>query len=80
MNMSWFNVNPDTALVIGIVISVLAIPAIVSAISDARAPRVAALAILIGGGLIIFALANEPGGYAINDVPKAFARVIAQFL
>ena len=72
--------NPDTSLVIGIVVAVFAIPAMVSAISDNRAPRAAAIAVLLGGGFIVFALMNKPGGYSIEDVPQAFTRVVGSFL
>lgn len=67
----------DLALVIGLIILVLSAPAIISAISDGRAPRTAALALVIGGGLVIYALTQKPGGYAIDEVPEAFIKVIA---
>lgn len=69
----------DLALVIGLIILVLSAPAIISAISDGRAPRTAALALVIGGGLVVYALTQKPGGYALNEVPQAFIKVIAQF-
>lgn len=69
----------DLALVIGLIILVLSAPAIISAISDGRAPRTAALALVIGGGLVVYALTQKPGGYALNEVPQAFIKVLAQF-
>ncbi|MFC6761082.1 hypothetical protein ACFQFQ_18870 [Sulfitobacter porphyrae] len=42
--------DPDLALVLGIVIGALSIPSILSALSDRRAPRASALTILIAGG------------------------------
>ncbi|MFA5580412.1 MAG: hypothetical protein WDA25_00500 [Paracoccaceae bacterium] len=70
----------DLFLVIGIVIAALTIPAIVSAWSDRRPPRVATLVLMIGGALIIAALVQKPGGYRVDDVPHAFVRVIGHFL
>ena len=52
----------DLALVLGIVISGFSIPAIVSAFSDSRAPRAASLMVLLGGGLVAWAVIEKPGG------------------
>ena len=71
--------DPDLMLVAGIVVVVFAIPAVISAISDGRAPRVAAIALLVGGGLVVVALGRHPGGYPLTEIPHAFARVIAKF-
>ncbi len=67
----------DIYLVVGIIILVLAIPAVVSAFSDGRVPRAAAVMVLIGGVLIALALNQQPGGYAVEDIPMVFTRVIA---
>ena len=70
----------DLFLVVGIVLLVFTVPAIVSAISDRRPPRLPALVLMIGGVLVAVALAQKPGGYAIDDIPAAFSRVINRFL
>lgn len=70
----------DLILVLGIVIGVLTIPAILSAILDGGAPRVATVAAVISGGMIIFSLYNSPGGYAFADLPDVFAGVVADFI
>lgn len=71
------SMDSDLALVIGIIVFVLSAPAIISAISDGRAPRTAMVALVVGGGLVLFALTQKPGGYRIDDIPRAFVRVIA---
>ncbi len=68
----------DTYLVIGIIVFALAIPSVVSALSERRAPRIASIMVLVGGGLIALAVTQQPGGYTLEDVPGAFARVIGQ--
>ncbi len=70
----------DIYLVIGIVVLVFAIPSVVSAFSESRPPRLAAIAVLIGGGLVALAVSQQPGGYALEDIPRAFARVIAALI
>jgi len=70
----------DLFLVIGVITLVLAAPALVSAFSESRTPRAAAILIMIGGGLIITAVTQQPGGYAIEDLPDVFTRVFAHYL
>lgn len=72
--------DTDLALIIGLVISLLAVPAILSAMSDGRAPRSAAIAVMVGGGLVVFAVASHPGGYAIADIPDVFFRVVGRYV
>lgn len=70
----------DLALVIGIILSALSIPSILSALSDRRAPRASALTILIGGGLILYAVQTKAGGYTFEQFPAAFTNVVARYL
>jgi len=72
--------DADLFFAIGIVVVVLAIPAIVSAFSDSRPPRAGAIMIMIGGGLIALAVWQKPGGYALGDLPDIFTRVIGRWL
>lgn len=72
--------NADLYLVIGIVVVAFAIPAIVGAITDGRAPRAAAIMVMIGGGLIALAVYMTPGGYQVAEIPSIFARVVSRFL
>lgn len=65
----------DLALVLGMVITGFSIPAIVSAFSDGRAPRAAALMIMIGGGLLAWSLTGKPGGYTLEQIPGVFVKV-----
>lgn len=72
--------DPDLALVLGIVIGALSIPSILSALSDKRAPRASALTVLIAGGLILYATQNKPQGYALKQVPDVFVDVVARYM
>ncbi len=72
--------DSDLALVIGIVIACLAIPSVLSALSDRRAPRASAVTILIAGGLIVFAITSKPGGYQLGQLPDVIMNVVARFL
>ncbi|MEM6939130.1 MAG: hypothetical protein AAF943_01645 [Pseudomonadota bacterium] len=66
--------EPDLALSIGVLVAAFSIPGILSALSDSRAPRASALTILIGGGLILYALRMQPGGYTLGEIPDAMMR------
>lgn len=72
--------EPDLALVLGILIAAFSVPSILSAFSDRRAPRASALTILIGGGLVLYAMQTNPGGYAMNEIPDVFVRVVGQYV
>lgn len=72
--------DPDLFLVLGIVIGALAVPSILSAVSDNRAPRASALTILIAFGLVFFAFSQKPGGYTMDDIPRAFVEVVSRFI
>lgn len=72
--------NSDLILVIGIVLAALSLPAMLSAISDRRSPRAAALVAVVSGCLIVWAVQSRPGGYTLNDIPRAFVQVVADLL
>ncbi|MDN5786378.1 hypothetical protein [Pseudorhodobacter sp.] len=72
--------DPDLFLVIGMIIGVLAIPSMLSAFSEGRAPRLGALLVLASGALIIVALQNKGGGYTIADLPHVFYAVIGRYI
>ncbi len=71
--------DPDTTLVVGMVLAVLSIPAIVSAFSDGRTPRVAAITLIAAGGMMVYAINAKEGGYRMKDVPNVIYRVIGDF-
>ena len=72
--------DPDLALVLGVVLGALSIPSILSALSDKRAPRASALTVLIAGGLILYAASQMPGGLALDQLPDKFVSVVARYL
>lgn len=70
----------DLLLVIGLVLGGFSIPSIVSALSDGRAPRVASIVVVLSGVMVVYAINNQPGGYAINDIPQVFVNVVARYI
>jgi hypothetical protein len=72
--------DPDLALVVGIVIGVLAIPSLVSALSERRAPRVPAVALLLSGVLLVYAFRNTGVPYTVDSLPNVVMKVIGDFL
>ncbi|WP_377513198.1 hypothetical protein [Octadecabacter sp. R77987] len=67
-------------LVIGLIVAAFSIPPILGALAEGRAPRAAAIMVLIGGGLIALAVSQKPSGYSINEIPDVFVRVVGQFI
>ncbi len=72
--------DPDLMFVIGLVITVFSVPSIIGALSDGRAPRVASLMVLIGGGLLVVAIGQNPDGYSLGEIPDVFMRVVGRYL
>jgi hypothetical protein len=70
----------DYFFVFGLIIAAFAIPAGISAFSDSRPPRSAAIAVMIGGGMLMVAFLGKEGGYDADQIPDTFARVFAQIL
>ncbi len=64
----------------GLVVAGFSIPAIMGALADGRAPRVASIAVLVGGGLVALAVNQQPGGYAVGDIPTVFVEVVGRYI
>jgi formate-dependent nitrite reductase membrane component NrfD len=73
--------DTDLVLVIGIIVLALSLPALLSAFSESRPPRTAAIMLMIGGVLVVVALSRHGiDSYSFADIPNVFARVIARYL
>lgn len=70
----------ELLLVIGCVVAFLSIPAMISAFGAGRPPRAAAIAAVVGGGLIVLAHVNHPGGFRMQDLPDIAARVVDRYV
>lgn len=70
--------DTDLVLTVGIVLLVLAVPSLLSAWAESRAPRTGAVMSIAALGLIILALYQKPGGYAFNQVPDVMVTVIGR--
>jgi len=69
--------DPDLFLVIGLAVGLLAVPALISAFSESRAPRAAAIMLMIAAGLVSVAVLEKPGGYEVGDLPAVVLGVVA---
>lgn len=70
----------DLIFVAGIVIGAFSIPAIVSAFSDRRAPRMAAIFVMISTGMITYALQMRGEPYVLENLDDVFVSVVARYL
>lgn len=67
----------DLLLVIGIIVTILAFPSLLNAFSTGRPPKTAALLLIVGGGLITWAVIQKPNAYTFEQLPDVFTRVVA---
>lgn len=72
--------DADLAMALGLVLGVFAVPALLSAFSEGRSPRVGAVVMLIAGGMILWAITEKPEGYSFADLPAVILNVMARYL
>lgn len=72
--------DADLMFVIGLVVGAFSIPSIIGAMADGGVPRVASIAVIVSGVLIVLAIQDTPGGYKISDIPDVFVEVIARYI
>lgn len=70
--------DADLYLTIGLVLLAFALPPILGALTEGRAPRAAAIVVLVGGSLVVMALNDRQ--YTLDDIPHAFVRVVGRFI
>jgi hypothetical protein len=73
-------VDPDLFFTIGLLVGALAIPAVISAFSESRPPRAAAIMVMIAAGLILVAVLEKPGGYAVSEIPTVVMGVVGNLV
>ena len=71
--------DTDFILVIGMLLTALSIPALLSAYSESRPPRAGAIMLLVGGVLMVVALTQHPTGYRFGDIPHVVISVLSRF-
>ena len=70
----------DYFLVAGIVIGAVAFLSLVNAFSVGRNLRTPLVLFVLAATFVSMAALNEPGGYALEEVPGIFLRVFRSFL
>lgn len=71
--------DPDLALVIGIVIGLFTVPSIMSVISDKRASGVPIFIVFVAGCFLFYAMWQKPSGYKLREIPGVFQNVLDRF-
>ncbi|WP_338550024.1 hypothetical protein [Roseovarius phycicola] len=72
--------DPDLIFTLGVVLGVFSLPAMFSAFSERRAPRVAAFTVILAGIMILWAVRENPGRYSFWGIPDTFVEVVAKYL
>ena len=69
--------QPDYALIAGLLMVVLSLPSLLSALADKRFPGTAAL-LALGGGALFWWAWDTTGGYAPEDIPMIVIELVAR--
>lgn len=72
--------DPDLMLVVGILLGVFSVPSLLSAFSESRAPRTAAIILLVAATLVVLAISRRPSGYTLDEIILAFRNVFGRLL
>jgi len=74
------DMHPETAVIVGLFVALLALPSWLSARVDARRPVLALTLALAGGGLAWWGAGRLPGGLQPAELPDMLFRVIGRLL
>lgn len=72
--------DPDLIMIVGIIVFGLSIPSLISAFSESRPPRMAIILIVVGAGMIFYAIQNKPGDFKLEEIPNLFISVIGRYI
>ncbi|AUC54068.1 MAG: hypothetical protein ACU0CC_23225 [Sagittula sp.] len=72
--------DPKTALVMGMLLVVLALPALISAWADRRKPFAGTILLFAGCALGTWAWRRQEGGFRLDEVPDILYGVIGQMI
>ncbi|MFV2001618.1 MAG: hypothetical protein ACC619_01405 [Paracoccaceae bacterium] len=70
----------DFLLVLGIILAILSVPAMISAYASSQKPRSALVMLVLGGGLISWAVYQQPNTYSLDGLPELFVSVLANLI
>ena len=74
------NLSQSSAIVASVLFLALAVPSIVNAWVDRRAPMIGFAMLIVGGLMTFWTLNTYPQDYVWQDIPMAFIDVIASIL
>ena len=70
----------DFLLVLGLFFAVFSIPSFIGAYSAGQPPRAAVLSIVVGAGLISWAVYQQPNTYSLVEIPELIVSVFARLV
>ena len=71
------NLDPDLIFVIGVIVGLLAFPALLNSYTHGRTPTLTLLLAVVAAGMIVYAMSQKPSGaYTAETIPKIFVKVL----
>ena len=71
-------VDTDLFVVMGLVLALLAIPAIIGARSEARIPIFWLVSLILGAAIVAAGVVFGPDGYSLARLPYSFIEILAR--
>lgn len=71
-------VDTDLFVVMGLIVALVAAPAIIGAISEERIPYIGLAGLIVGGALLGAGIVFSPNGYNLSHVPHSFVEILAR--
>lgn len=70
----------DLIFIAGLVIGAFSLPALVSAFADRRAPRLAAVFMMLSGAMVTYAVQVRDEPYVLRDLDVVFLTVLSRYI
>lgn len=70
--------DTDVLFVVGTILAAVTLPALLTAYTEGRVPRIPIAMLLAGGVMVAYALHEKPSGYSFAQIPTVFGRVFSK--
>jgi uncharacterized membrane protein len=73
-------IDTDLFVVMGLIMALVAVPAIIGAKSEDRIPYISLAALIVGSALLGAGIVFSPNGYSLARLPHSFVEILARIV